>query len=125
MLVRWHGDDAKRLTRRGGVRGLNVAAEALLGQSQALTPVDTGDLRRSGTVFPASVQDPTAVVAFRVPYAAFVHEGVDLRFRTVKNPRAQAKFLEQPLRQNAAKLAALVAREIRREFGAPVGGGAA
>lgn len=96
------------------VLGLNMAAEHLLAASQELSPVDSGDNRRSAAVQEATVNDPVAWVTYGMPYSVRIHEATDMNFSTVKNPKAQAKFLETPLVRDRAELVGLIQASIRR-----------
>lgn len=59
---------------------------AILGRAVELCPIDTGYLRRSGTI----IQTANSVtVGFYAPYAVYVHERIGLN-----HPVGQAKFLE-------------------------------
>jgi hypothetical protein len=115
VMVRWNGSINNR-TRQAAAVGLNAAAEELLASSQEIAPVDTGDLRRSGSVQEATIWDLTAWVVFNVSYAVIVHEGTHMNFSTVRNPQAQAKFLETPLVRDKDQLVGIVAAAIRRAY---------
>lgn len=117
MALEWRGDEAIARVTAGAILGLNKAAEALLADSKALVPVDSGDLRRSGAVVQATMSDPQSAVTYNTPYAVKQHEDLSLHHPPTPNPKAQAKYLEAPARQNADKYSAIVAAEIRREVG--------
>lgn len=70
------GDLAKAAVGRGGVVGVNLAAERLRAHSVERAPVDQGDLRGSATVEHADETQarPTAILVFDEPYAAKQHE---------------------------------------------------
>ncbi len=57
------------------------AAQIVLVEAQAIVPVDTGALRDSGSVQPASVVNSRALaeVVFAEPYAAYVEFGTGVR----------------------------------------------
>lgn len=64
-----------------------------------ITPKDTGALRGSAhTDAEPQAGKPSVVVAFDEEYAIYVHENLEAH-----HPVGQAKFLEQPLRENADK----------------------
>lgn len=115
VALYWDPNFQARL-RAACIRGLNKAAEALLAFANDMTPVDTGALRDSGTVYEANSVELASWVVYSMFYAPYVHENVGARFNRSKNPNAQAKFLEKAARQNAEKLQAIIAAEIRREF---------
>lgn len=119
MVVSWFGYAAKAAVREAALRGINLAAEYLLSRAKELVPVDTGHLRDSGSVHPAQADPlgsraPVAFVVFNTRYAAAVHEGVDMHFLRVKNPNAQAKFLESPFRREQRVLQRIIATEVER-----------
>ena len=69
-------------------------ARAILGLSQPLVPVDTGDLKRSGRVEPGP--NGAAVLIYgggKIDYAGVVHYRLD-----VNHPVGQAQYVGQPLR---------------------------
>lgn len=112
VTVRWNSPvDA---VREAAARGLNAAAEELLGAAKELSPVDSGDNRRSGSVQEATPTDLTAWAIFNMPYSVAIHEGTHMNFSTVKNPQAQAKFLETPLIRDRDMLIAIVQAHLRR-----------
>ena len=123
MPVNWHGPEAIRRMQEGAARGLNRAAKALLAESQARVPVDTGDLRSSGATQDATPTELVAKVTYNAsaedgfPYGVAVHEGLDMNFRTDHNPGAQAKFLERPAMEMKNDLMDVVATEIKRALG--------
>jgi hypothetical protein len=67
-------------------------------KAQDLTPVDTGALRASAFTEAESGNNPSVIVGYTEEYAIFVHENLEAH-----HPVGQAKFLEQPLKENADK----------------------
>lgn len=68
-------------------------------KAQDLTPVDTGALRSSAfTETDRQGKNPSVIVGYTEEYAIFVHENLEAH-----HPVGQAKFLEQPLRENTDK----------------------
>lgn len=63
-----------------------------------ITPIDTGALRASAFTEAESGSNPSVIVGFEEEYAIFVHENLEAH-----HPVGQAKFLEQPLKENADK----------------------
>ena len=120
VSIRWNGGRINAGIRAGAQMGLNRAAEHLLTESKVIIPVDTGDLRRSGHVQETRGIELSAWVVYNVAYAVTVHEGVAMNFSKVKNPLAQAKFLETPLQRDKGILAQIVAADIRRVMGGAV-----
>lgn len=100
-----------RGTQAATIRGLRLAGELVLDDSNRLVPLDEGTLERSGRVTDNGVD--TVAVSYDTAYAVRQHEDMNLRH---PNGR-QAKFLETALGKNRGKIAALVAREIRKALG--------
>jgi hypothetical protein len=74
-------------------QSLQEVALDVIGKARELAPLDTGDLRGSGY---AKVEGLNVELGFTAPYALIQHERLDF-----KHPRGgQAKYLEQPLKQN-------------------------
>lgn len=123
MALIWRGDEAMRRVHEGAARGLTRAAKALLAESQSRVPHDTGDLRRSGTVHPATPGHLESAVTYTAsspggfPYGIAVHEGTHMSFKSDHNPKAQAKYLEGPAKEMEDKLMQMVALEIKRTVG--------
>jgi hypothetical protein len=107
--LRFNGAMAERQMRQGAARGLHLAAEHVLGQSNDVVPLDEAELQRSGT---ASVDPPslTAMVSYDTPYAVIQHERLDFRHA----PGRTAKYLENSLNAARQEVAAIIAAEIRR-----------
>ena len=77
-------------------KALKDDALDLLGKAVNLAPVDSGDLRGSGSV---KFEDNTVTIGFEEPYAVKQHEHTEY-----KHPEGgQAKYLEQPFRENIDK----------------------
>jgi len=80
--------------------------EDLIGKAINLAPVDLGDLRGSGHV--AYIGDFDANIGFNEPYAIKQHEHTEYN-----HPKGgQAKYLEQPFRENIDKYIKYIAKEI-------------
>lgn len=107
--LQFDGTAATRAMREGAARGLLLAAEYVLAESQAVVPLDESPLMQSGT---ASVDPPslTAMVSYDTPYAVRQHE--DLSYRHA--PGRTAKYLERPLNAARAEVAAIIAAQVRR-----------
>lgn len=78
-----------------------------------IVPVDTGVLRASGYVVPPEVTPVEAVVTLgfggaAAAYAIVQHERLDYR-----HPVGQAKYLEAPVRRNAARTVSHLVRRGR------------
>lgn len=107
--LRFNGTAAARQMREGAARGLYLAAEHVLAESQAVVPLDESPLMQSGT---ASVDPPslTAVVSYDTPYAVRQHEELTWRHA----PGRTAKYLENPLNAARNVVASIIAAEVRR-----------
>lgn len=94
------------------------AADAVLGESQRLVPVDTGALQASGKVTRDGLE---ATISYgdedgagrdgqdTAQYAIPVHERLD-----AEHPAGQAKFLEAAMHTTAAQVGEVLADTIRR-----------
>lgn len=79
----------------------------LLGKAVDLAPIDKGDLRGSGS---AQFEDDAVTVGFSEPYAISQHEHLEY-----EHPKGgQAKYLEQPFRENADKYINYIADAIKK-----------
>ena len=88
---------------------LRIITLDLQGKAQLLAPVDTGDLRGSAY---SEVKKLEGEVGFTEPYALRQHEDVSFR-----HPRGgQAKYLEQPYKENRNKYVDMVGKAIAREM---------
>jgi hypothetical protein len=94
-------------------RSIGQCAEDLLDKAVQRTPIDTGELRLSGT---ATVEkkgvESTGRVGFgggQVDYALAVHETI----KNYKEPGTGAKYLENPLKENAQRYFNKIADDIR------------
>lgn len=67
-------------------------------KAQDLTPVNTGALKASAFTEAESGSNPSVVVGFEEEYAIYVHENLEAHHNI-----GQAKFLEQPLKENSDK----------------------
>lgn len=63
-----------------------------------ITPIDTGALRASAFTEAESGSNPSVIVGFEEEYAIYVHENLEAHHDV-----GQAKFLEQPLKENSDK----------------------
>lgn len=114
--VTWNGGVLNALAREAAARGLNRAGEELLSRSKERSPVDTGDNRRSAGLHPALPHDLVCWVVYNMPYSTTIHEGVHMHFSAVKNPNAQAKFLEGPLIEGREDYVGVIGAELRRSL---------
>lgn len=105
----WNGPAVERQLRQAAARGVFLAAEHVLSESQQVVPLDESPLMHSGT---ASVDEATltGMVSYDTPYAVRQHE--ELTYRHA--PGRTAKYLERPLNDARAEVAAIVAAQVRR-----------
>lgn len=110
---KWQGQQLARRVSQAAVRGSNRAAERLRALAVTQAPLRDGPLRGSAFVQPAEDHGPIvqAVVGFDTPYAARQHEETGWNHTDGK-----AKYLEDPTRENANELGAIIAAEVRRAF---------
>jgi len=132
---RWRTKEAVRIAEQAGIKALQTGAEAILTEAIDETPIDTGTLRRSGTVtvgklpdsariyeaaeagnemkdaFPEPVGKEKAVyISFNTPYARRQHEELDY-----EHPRGgKAKYLETPFNANKKKVLKYADKQIRK-----------
>ena len=96
----------KRIDFSGGKAVKDVAFD-LLGKAVELAPVDKGDLKGSGSV---KIEKNIASVGFEEPYAIKQHEHLEY-----EHPKGgQAKYLEQPFRENYDKYINQIAEEFKK-----------
>lgn len=99
------------------IESLNTIGEDLKAKSVPLAPIDTAELRKSCKVTPATVKNFTVRVGYYVQspftgerYALKQHENL-----TYNHPRGgQAKYLEQPMKENAGIYKNMLAGKLRR-----------
>lgn len=99
-------------TREGANDGLELAAEHVLGISDAHVPIEEGTLSRSGKVS----TDPgrlKSAVSYDTPYAAVQHEDMSMRH----DPGRSAKFLENAFNGERRTVAEIITTSIRRRLG--------
>lgn len=111
----------KRMRKKDGAykqglqRGVLYAGLALQGDSQRIVPVDTGQLKRSARTEHVTKEQGEAFaveVSYSTDYAIFVHEMTHIPHYTPSE--AQAKFLEQPARENYQDYIRIITKELER-----------
>ncbi|MFG2780827.1 hypothetical protein ACGFY7_23605 [Streptomyces prunicolor] len=107
--LRFNGAPAAAQLRAGAARGLLLAAEHVLTESQAVVPLDESPLMQSGAAS-VDASSLTAMVSYGTPYAVVQHERLDYRHA----PGRTAKYLEGPLNANRNEVSALIAAQMRR-----------
>jgi len=122
---KWRIKEAVKIAEEAGLKALRTGAEAILTEAIDEAPIDTGTLRRSGTVtvgklpdsariyeaaeagnemkdaFPEKIGKEKAVyISFNTPYARRQHEELGYQ-----HPRGgKAKYLETPFNANKKKV---------------------
>jgi hypothetical protein len=90
---------------RGAMRD---AGEQIIGDAQAICPVDKGTLQASGTVDDSNLESGNElVIGFDTDYAAVVHERLD-----VHHPQGQAKYLETAVKNDLPRIGRTIAEEV-------------
>jgi len=132
---RWRTKEAVRIAEQAGIKALRTGAEAILTEAIDETPIDTGTLRRSGTVtvgglpdgaqvfeaaetgnemkdaFPEKIGKEKAVyISFNTPYARRQHEELDY-----EHPHGgKAKYLEDPFNRNKKKVLQYAEKQVKK-----------
>lgn len=131
----WKTKEAVIVAETAGLKALRTGAEAILTEAIDEAPVDTGTLRRSGTVtvgklpdsariyeaaesgnemkdaFPDPVGKEKAVyISFNTPYARRMHEDLGYTPKRGGGP----KYLETPFNANKKKVLKYADKQIRK-----------
>ena len=114
VTVRWDSRTPRRRARSGAAKGVKLAAELLLGESNAVVPLEEAVLQRSGAVT-VDTQALAAAVSYDTVYAVIQHERLDFKHA----PGRTAKYLEGET--NKQLLQELVAVQVRRAMAEPGG----
>lgn len=126
MSVRFTGVDKvlARLAKAGqlGVdaahRGIDEFALEVFAASDQIVPFDEGELQSSRIDEP--VRNGVKVIGYDTPYAAKQHEDTTLRHpgpnskSPARGAKGQAKYLENPLKENLPKLSIAISRQLDR-----------
>lgn len=92
MRIEWNDDEVIAALEAASFEGTQLAGEYLLGESDALVPLEEGDLSRSGEVTSDATTGQVAV-SYDRPYAVRQHEELTWRH----DPGRTAKYLEGPM----------------------------
>ena len=132
---RWRTKEAVKIAEEAGLKALRTGAEAILTEAIDEAPIDTGTLRRSGTVtvgglpdgaqvfeaaeagnemkdaFPGQEGKEKAVyISFNTPYARRQHEELGYN-----HPRGgKAKYLEDPFNRNKKKVLQYAKKQVKK-----------
>ena len=132
---KWRTKEAVKIAEEAGLKALLTGAEAILTEAIDETPIETGTLRRSGTVAVGGLPDSTRVynaakagkemkgdfpgelgkeravyISFNTPYARRQHEELDYEH----NRGGKAKFLEDPFNRNKNKVLKYVDKQVKK-----------
>ena len=132
---KWRIKEAVKIAEEAGLKALRTGAEAILTEAIDETPIDTGTLRRSGTVTVGALPDGAQVyaaaesgtemkdafpgvtgkekavyISFNTPYARRQHEELDY-----EHPRGgKAKYLEDPFNRNKEKVLQYAEKQVKK-----------
>ncbi len=131
----WKNRATAKVALQAGLEALRIGGEAILTESIDETPLETGTLRRSGTVTVGALPDHQAVfaaseagndhkgafnkpvgtekgvyVSFSTPYARRQHEELGYHHPVA----GKAKYLEDPFRRNRQKVLKLTEQRMRK-----------
>ncbi len=104
--------DVRAAAREGAATGLTRVALRTQGESVRRTPLDTGDLRSSQVVDPATPADLEARLSTDSPYARRQHEELSYYHR-----HGQAKFMESAAHDVAREAPAIMTAAMREALG--------
>lgn len=108
--IHWNGPAVSAELTNQAVVGLNQAAAYLQRQTVPRTPKDTGELRRSLIIQPASQHRLWSAVTSNLAYAVRQHEELGYRHKF-----GEAKFLERAANDNASTLQRIIANNLNRK----------
>ena len=132
---KWRIKEAVKIAEEAALKALRTGAESILTEAIDEAPIETGTLRRSGTVtvgkipnmemvfeaakagnemkdaFPEKIGKEKAVyISFNTPYARRQHEELDY-----EHPRGgKAKYLEDPFHRNKKKVVKYAELKIKK-----------
>jgi len=132
---KWRIKEAVKIAEEAALKALRTGAESILTEAIDETPVDTGTLRRSGTVtigeipdaekvyeaaksgtemknaFPQPIGKEKAVyVSYNTPYARRQHEELGYNHPL----GGKAKYLEDPFNRNKDKVLKYAEKQIKK-----------
>ncbi len=132
---KWRIKEAVKIAEDAGLKALRTGAEAILTEAIDEAPIDTGTLRRSGTVtvgklpdgarvfeaaeagnemkdaFPGEIGKEKAVyISFNTPYARRMHEDLGYTPKRGGGP----KYLETPFNANKDKVLKMAETKVKK-----------
>lgn len=96
---------------RGAAKGVQMAAEHVLGEANEKAPIEESTLIRSG-VASSDPETLRGAVSYDTPYAVRQHEDMALRHDAGR----EAKWLENTINAEADNVRTIIADSIRREL---------
>lgn len=132
---KWRIKEAVKIAEEAGLKALRTGAEAILTEAIDETPIDTGTLRRSGTVTVGKLPDGAQVyeaaesgsemknafpgpegkekavyISFNTPYARRMHEDLGYTPKRGGGP----KYLETPFNANKDKVLKMAETKVKK-----------
>jgi hypothetical protein len=132
---KWRIKEAVKIAEEAGLKALRTGAEAILTEAIDETPIDTGTLRRSGTVTVGGLPDGAQVyeaaesgsnmkdafpdpegkekavyISFSTPYARRQHEELGYNHPL----GGKAKYLEDPFNRNKKKVLQYAEKQVKK-----------
>ena len=132
---KWRIKEAVKIAEEAGLKALRTGAEAILTEAINEAPIETGTLRRSGTVTVGALPDGAQVyeaaesgtemkdafpgqegkekavyVSFNTPYARRQHEELGYNHPL----GGKAKYLEDPFNRNKDKVLKYAAKQVKK-----------
>jgi hypothetical protein len=132
---KWRIKEAVKIAEEAGLKALRTGAEAILTEAIDETPIDTGTLRRSGTVTVGALPDGAQVyeaaesgtemkdafpgpegkekavyISFNTPYARRMHEDLGYTPKRGGGP----KYLETPFNANKDKVLKMAETKVKK-----------
>ena len=132
---KWRIKEAVKIAEEAGLKALRTGAEAILTEAIDETPIDTGTLRRSGTVTVGALPDGAQVyeaaesgsdmkdafpgpegkekavyISFNTPYARRQHEELGYNHPL----GGKAKYLEDPFNRNKKKVLQYAEKQVKK-----------
>jgi hypothetical protein len=132
---KWRIKEAIKIAEEAGLKALRTGAEAILTEAIDEAPIDTGTLRRSGTVtvgklpdgarvfeaaeagnemkdaFPGkSGKEKAVYISFNTPYARRMHEDLGYTPKRGGGP----KYLETPFNANKKKVFDYAEKQVKK-----------
>lgn len=103
--LEWRGPQVSAAVKGEGSEGVRAGLEKLLAASNDRVPVDTGELKGSGSVV---VEGLEGAVTYSAEHAVVVHENLE-----AQHPDGQVKFLEAALQEEQDELLAAIAERLK------------